>query len=147
MDHDGRKRLPHELPSFVNPETAVFFLTICAKKRAVKTLIQFSIPGQLLDSIRHYHRSGNWWIHLAMIMPDPIHLLASFTKPMTKTVFDWKQWTSRHLGVIWQREFFEHRLRSEGDCREKADYILMNPVRAGLVEDWPDWPHRWIPED
>ena len=22
--------------------------------------------------------------------------------------------------------------------------ILNNPVRAGLVEDWQNWPHQWI---
>jgi len=30
--------------------------------------------------------------------------------------------------------------------RKKADYILQNPVRAALVEDWQSWPHVWIAE-
>jgi hypothetical protein len=26
---------------------------------------------------------------------------------------------------------------------EKAHYVRMNPVRAGLCADWAAWPHRW----
>jgi len=37
------------------------------------------------------------------------------------------------MGIKWQRDFFEHRLRSDESWREKADYILANPVRKGLV--------------
>lgn len=33
----------------------------------------------------------------------------------------------------WQRDFFDHRLRSIESAAEKAQYIRMNPVRAGLV--------------
>ena len=42
--------------------------------------------------------------------------------------------------------FFEHRLRKEESFREKADYILANPVRAGLVERAEDWPYVFIAE-
>jgi len=41
---------------------------------------------------------------------------------------------------VWQREFFDHVLRSEESYAEKWEYVRQNPVRAGLaahVEDWP----------
>jgi hypothetical protein len=38
-----------------------------------------------------------------------------------------------------QRNFFEHRLRSEESVQEKAAYILQNPVRAGLVAEGCAW--------
>jgi len=44
------------------------------------------------------------------------------------------------LAIGWQLDFFEHRLRREESLREKADYILANPVRAGLVARSEDWP-------
>ena len=40
---------------------------------------------------------------------------------------------------IWQRGFFDHLLRSEESYEEKRDYVLNNPVRAGLVEKSKDW--------
>jgi hypothetical protein len=45
------------------------------------------------------------------------------------------------------RVFFDHRLRREEKLSEKADYILHNPVRAGLVNDWHEWPHLWMAQE
>ena len=52
---------------------------------------------------------------------------------MKLVVNKWKEWTAKELGLVWQRGFFEHRLRQEESRREKADYILQNPVRKKLV--------------
>jgi len=40
----------------------------------------------------------------------------------------------------WQKGFFDHVLRSSESYSEKWDYVRNNPVRAGLVEQWTDWP-------
>ena len=55
-------------------------------------------------------------------------------------VASWKRWTARQLGIGWKRDFFEHRLRQEESRREKADYILQNPVRKNLATRPEDWP-------
>jgi REP element-mobilizing transposase RayT len=34
---------------------------------------------------------------------------------------------------LWQREFFDHVLRSEESYARKWEYVLQNPVRAGLT--------------
>jgi hypothetical protein len=75
-------------------------------------------------------------------MPDHIHFLLSFPrdKPIQTVVSKWKEWTAKTLHIEWQRDFFEHRLRKEESYREKADYIMLNPVRASLVERVEDWP-------
>ena len=75
-------------------------------------------------------------------MPDHVHALLSFppsTKPLALVIRKWKEWTAKTIGIQWQRDFFEHRLRAEESRREKADYILENPVRAGLVLHPGDW--------
>jgi REP element-mobilizing transposase RayT len=64
-----------------------------------------------------------------------------------KTIRDWKHWLAAKAGVRWQTDFFDHRLRHDESFAEKAAYILHNPVRAGLVARWEDWPHRWQPPD
>jgi putative transposase len=56
----------------------------------------------------------------------------------------WKEWTAKTIGISWHRDFFEHRLRQDESFREKADYILLNPVRAGLVQTPEDWPYVFI---
>jgi len=51
---------------------------------------------------------------------------------------------------IWQRRFWEHRIRDERDFQNHVDYIHFNPVKHGLVKASKDWPyssfHRWVRE-
>ncbi len=90
-----------------------------------------------------------WYARLVTIMPDHVHLLLSFPdteKRVQIVVSKWKEWTAKTLRIKWQRDFFEHRLRKEENLREKADYILANPVRAGLVDRTENWPYVFIAE-
>ena len=54
----------------------------------------------------------------------------------------WKRFVATNSQVVWQRDFFDHRLRSDESYLEKAHYIRMNPVRAGLVPVQEEW--KWI---
>jgi len=42
---------------------------------------------------------------------------------------------------IWQRRFWEHRIRDEKDWRRHVDYIHYNPVKHAYVNTPEDWPH------
>jgi len=49
---------------------------------------------------------------------------------------------------IWQRRFWEHAIRDEGDYERHVDYIHFNPVKHGHVTRVADWPyssfHRYV---
>ena len=51
---------------------------------------------------------------------------------------------------LWQRRFWEHRIRDEEDFSRHADYLHFNPVKHGLVAHAGDWPystfHRYVRE-
>ncbi len=47
-------------------------------------------------------------------------------------------------GNFWQHEFFDRIIRSEKGEQFCVNYILNNPVKAGLVEKWEDFPHTFI---
>ena len=49
---------------------------------------------------------------------------------------------SCHTGELWQPGFFDHVLRSEESYVEKWQYVLENPVRAGLVKELEQWPYQ-----
>jgi len=84
-----------------------------------------------------------------VLMPDHVHFLVSFglDATMTNLVASWKRFTSRRAKIQWQRDFFDHRLRGDEGWREKGDYILQNPVRAGLVAKYEDWPYVLLPAE
>jgi putative transposase len=80
------------------------------------------------------------------IMPDHVHVLlqpnggnliqyAQAVKGKTTRAY----WTLNGSGKLWQRGFYDHGLRSEESIRGIAQYILANPVRAGLVDEFRDY--------
>lgn len=145
-----RRALPHLVPFSIDPNHEVWFVTVCCKNRHVNSLAQKEIAASLIDTVRHRHDLGQWWIWLVLFMPDHVHLLLSFpqgSKGLSHLVTEWKRWSARTLGIEWQRDFFDHRLRRDESFSEKTHYILNNPVRAGLAKRWEDWPYFWSPEN
>jgi hypothetical protein len=43
--------------------------------------------------------------------------------------------------ALWQREFFDHLLRTTESYSEKWNYVRDNPVRSGFVVSADDWPY------
>jgi len=49
----------------------------------------------------------------------------------------------RRTGRLWQRESFDHILRSDEKLEKVREYICMNPVRAGLAATPDEYPWLW----
>lgn len=76
-------------------------------------------------------------------MPDHVHAMLSVPVDtgLKKPIINWKSYTARTLGIQWQRDFFDHRIRNYNEYVEKCSYILSNPVRAGLCSANEYWPY------
>ena len=143
-----RKLLPHQPPLWIYPNSAVFFITICCLPPGLNQLCKPAIAPALFDSVEFRQQRGDWWVQLWLLMPDHLHGLVVFPsdKEMAQVIPQWKELTAKRLGICWQRNFFDHRLRQEESWRAKADYILQNPVRRGFVKKAEDWPYVWMPK-
>ncbi|MDF7809006.1 hypothetical protein P4E94_16280 [Pontiellaceae bacterium B12219] len=97
------------------------------------------------ESLLFRQERGDLWVHLLVLMPDHLHAIMNFspTIGMKRSISQWKRYISTNSTVEWQRDFFDHRLRKDESYIEKAHYIRMNPVRAGLVGDSSDWKYVW----
>jgi hypothetical protein len=95
-----------------------------------------------LESAAVYEQLGHWYLWLVVVMPDHLHLIATFNLDRTiqSTVKAWKSHQAKHLDIKWQSGFFEHRLRDGAEFEEKSHYLRWNPVRKGLVQSPDDWP-------
>lgn len=55
---------------------------------------------------------------------------------------------SHHERGVWQSRYWEHRIRHEKDWLMHRDYIHLNPVKHGYVDEPRDWPwssfHRHV---
>ncbi len=144
MSRPIRQRLPHNPPEWVAPEAKIF-VTVCAKKRRTNTLCVPGLAEEIADSVAFRVQRVQWDVPLFLLMPDHLHMIARFNAEVgvQKVMTDWKRFTARQLGVEWQRDFFEHRLRGPDEVERKAEYIRQNPARTGLTECAEDWPYVW----
>jgi REP element-mobilizing transposase RayT len=116
--------------------------------RGQNQLCRPDIGSALLQSAGHYHRVGRWWLKLILLMPDHLHALLAVPagENLADVVRMWRGFQAKRHGIAWQTGFFDHRLRSGESEQQKTDYVLANPVRAGLVARTEDWPYVWPPD-
>jgi REP element-mobilizing transposase RayT len=105
------------------------------------------VAAVLFEAAAFRHCSGRWYVHLLLLMPDHLHALITFPREenMKKVVTNFKEITAKQAGIAWQRDFFDHRLRTKDSFQDKTWYILTNPVRKGLIKNSEHWPYVWRP--
>ncbi len=137
-----RKSLPHAQPYAWD---AIYFITVNAAQRGMNTLALPDVAPALWQEWCGYAERQVCTPLLFVVMPDHVHGLFRFpVEPgRASTVAAWKRLTARRYSVVWQRDFFDHRLRSDESFEQKVAYIRDNPVRKALVKDASAWPYAW----
>ena len=91
-----------------------------------------------------------------VLMPDHCHLLVQLgdDESLSRWAGRTKAAMSRALHVagaearpVWTKGFHDRALRADDDLLAMARYIVLNPVRAGLVERvgmYPYWDAVWV---
>ena len=139
----------------------MFFFTLVTHGR--RRLFDKAWTRRLLSQAIEATRQARPWITEAMVLlPDHIHMLwrlpehesdysvriAAIKKRFTRAYLagggaegelSASQRRQRCRGV-WQKRFWEHRIRDARDYRMHVDYIRVNPVKHGLCERPGDWP-------
>ena len=117
----------------------IIFLTVCSHQR--RRIFDDNRVYQVL--LKSWSIAEQWHVGNFVIMPDHIHLIATFdlTTGIKASVSAWKRYQTKILGIAWQADFFEHRLRNQSEFDEKAYYIRMNPVRKNMVRTAEEWPY------
>ena len=77
---------------------------------------------------------------LVVGVSDSSNLLAFLRIYKQVTSYWWKQ-NGRHRKGLWQTSFYDRVLREEDPNEGVIRYLLMNPVRAGIVEDPRQYPY------
>jgi putative transposase len=135
---------PTRIPVWLRwDQEVVYFLTFCVARRE-RVLGNDETFAAFQSGIA---RLTEWDVIAAVLMPDHVHLLIA-PKDREAAVGNAsgaiKRGIRQELGAEWQWQpgSFDRLLRSNESAEEKWQYIRENPVRAGLVEKWQDWPYR-----
>ena len=85
------------------------------------------------------------------IMPNHIHIvfeLIEGNRGISKIMQSIKRISARksnqilnRTGKFWQDESYDHVIRDNEEYVRIVNYVLENPVKAGLVSEWSQW--RW----
>ena len=138
----ARVNLNHATPSWVRPGS-MFFVTGCCAERGRNRLCFPDLGHALLASAQFYHERHDWFLRLWLLMPDHFHALIAPApdKQLNRLLGAWKRFTTTQHQIDWQKNFIDHRLRSDESWELKAQYIRQNPVRAGLIKEGEIWPY------
>jgi len=94
------------------------------------------------NALLHFHRT-RYWLDTYAIASNHVHVLVAPREPATlsEILQSWKGFTARTLGklatarsvstfpTIWQKESFDHIVRSEKSLQRFRKYILSHPTR------------------
>jgi len=144
-----RRNLPH-----LQRDYKPHFITFVTKFRWT-----LSDPARdiTLACCLHDHET-KYRLHAVVVMPDHVHIILTPLTDETRRlivslveIMKAIKGASAHAinrrlcrhGAIWQEESFDRVLRSSDNLDAKIDYVLQNPVRAGLVQDWRKYPWLW----
>ena len=111
-------------------------------------------PGEvgsaLWSTVMEQRRAGRVELFAACLMPDHLHLLASpREQDILRFLNVWKGWTTRvawHSGNghgLWQPGMWDRAIEDGDDLARTAEYVVRNPLAAGLVDDERAWPWSW----
>ncbi|MBI5278906.1 MAG: transposase [Burkholderiales bacterium] len=157
------------MPNYVRAVTpgATYFFTVALGDRRASWLVEH--VDLLRESVMVVKRRHPFGIDAMVVMPDHLHALWTmpagdaayamrwmlikqrFAKLLRRRIAIGRQRSYGNGEVdIWQRRFWEHQVRDDGDYARHVDYIHFNPVKHGYVTRASEWPHssfhRWVRE-
>jgi REP element-mobilizing transposase RayT len=144
-----RRQLPH-----LQVDDRQHFVTFCTDQRWI---LPECVRCIVLECCLRDNRS-KYDLRVAVVMPDHVHLIFtplvdhqgmevySLAKIMDAIKGAAAHKINRALGRkgrVWQAKSFDHVLRSSEGLDAKIQYLIENPVRAGLVQEWKQYPWLW----
>ena len=109
----------------------------------------------MVNQLREAQEDG-WADFLTwVVMPDHVHCLLQLrNRTLAEVMCRIKARSSRAVnlalgrqGRLWQKGYHDRAVRKEEDLKDLARYVILNPVRAGLVtrvHDYPLWDACWL---
>lgn len=115
--------------------------------------LQQPAVAALVQQAIHYPAGKGYDLRCYCIMPNHVHLVVALpddAPPLAKTLQSLKGYSSfqankllRLNGAFWQAESYDHVVRP-GELDRIVSYVLENPVKAGLVDEWQKWPYSYL---
>ena len=113
------------------------------------------VIGGILEEIIAKYDNIFYELLYYCIMPNHVHLVIDTgfrtdPEPLHKIMKQIKCSSSRAINLIlnqsgpyWQKDSYDL-IRNDKELGDIGDYIIENPVKAGMVSKWQDWPYTYV---
>ena len=110
--------------------------------------------AEIVKEALHYRDGKVFDLHAFSIMSNHAHVMFEPLRksdwqsdlPLYKIMQSLKRRTARQAnkmlgreGTFWQDESYDHVIRDNEEYIRTLNYVLNNPVKAGLVSQWDEW--------
>lgn len=108
----------------------------------------------VISCFLHWHEQERFKLVALCVMPNHVHvILYKIQLPLFRILQTIKTYTAkqanallkRHGEHFWQRETYDHLIRTRKEFDNQVSYVLNNPVAARLADHWEDWPFTVTP--
>jgi len=125
-----------------------YLLTTTTHKRR-KIFDRPEVARVVLDSLHWLDKKEIIDLVAAVVMPDHMHVIVRLRSgTLPSLMHSLKSYTSKkiklllgHEGRIWQDQYHDHAIRKDEVLTDIIIYCLSNPVRAGLVQNFHEYPY------
>ena len=135
---------PLRIPIWLKHDQVVtYFVTLCVEDR--RSVLANPAAFRAIQTF--CRANANWRTIAAVAMPDHFHALVCPLKDREAKITQFSAGLKRFVRSQtqatwkWQDGVFDRLLRKDEFAESKWFYIRENPVHAGLVERWEDWPY------
>ena len=145
-DMPKRKRIRLDRTLYQMPGSIVA-VTVGVDRR-IRAFVDGKMASECIELLRERSEGKSVSILAYCFMPDHLHLLIRVDAAGDVVDFmrDYKSrstriaWKRGYQGRFWQRGYYDHILREHEDPVKQIRYILENPVRAEIVDQWSEYP-------
>jgi len=126
-----------------NTGLGTYFITAATFQR--NQLFQSERMAKLFIEVSmHYRSNQSYLLHEFVLMPDHFHLLLTPLLSLERSLqlikggFSYR--VKKELGFageIWEKSFYDRRVRDMHEYFRFREYILQNPVKAGFSTEYP----------
>lgn len=109
--------------------------------------------AKIVQDSLHYFNGQRYELDAYCIMPNHVHIVLQPLEKsenvfysLTSIMHSIKRFTAKEAnkllgrtGSFWQPETYDHIVRDDSELLRIILYVINNPVKAGLVDNWVDW--------
>lgn len=111
--------------------------------------------AEIVSEAIHYRDMKQYDLQAYTIMPNHVHMMMTLL-PDAPVLFKVMQHLKRNVAkmsnkvlgrtglAFWEDESYDHVVRDEKEFYRILNYILRNPIKAGFVKEWQNWPFTFI---